>query len=255
MEKDLAAWAANPPLLYRAPEPLDALRHGSMGLRTNFGLSFAARVNAVPINLVEMPEVAHVYPIAFRPDGTPVAVLGGRDGENRFVDANGAWLPDTYIPAYVRRYPFLLIEQPGTDQLVLCIDNDPAVLDPDGGQQLFEAGGKPSALTQKALEFCMSYHAGARQTADFAKALAASGLLVAGWAGIPGDDHERAALPDLMSVDPQRLVELPDAEFLESRRRGWLPFLYAHLSSMTQWRCLRELLRQRLEGAAWRRAF
>uniref|UniRef100_UPI001C6FFE3A SapC family protein n=1 Tax=Rahnella variigena TaxID=574964 RepID=UPI001C6FFE3A len=100
---------ANPqfPLFYKNPVPLDANRHGNLSLKANFGLSFAAKVNAVPINLIEMPQICHAYPIAFSPDdnATPVAILGLRDNENLFLDKDGQWASDLYIPAYIRRYP------------------------------------------------------------------------------------------------------------------------------------------------------
>jgi len=50
---------AGTPALYSAPMPLDSRRHGAVGLGENFGLSFAARVSAVPVNLVEMPHICH----------------------------------------------------------------------------------------------------------------------------------------------------------------------------------------------------
>src|SRR5690606_12634550 len=73
--------ASNMPLFYKKPVPLDAAKHKDWGLKKNFGFGFTKAVNAVPINLIEMPQVCHYYPIAFSPDGnaTPVALLGLRD--------------------------------------------------------------------------------------------------------------------------------------------------------------------------------
>ena len=237
------------PLFYKNPIPMDAKRHATHGLKPNFGLGFAANVNAVPVNLIELPQICHFYPIAFSPDGnaTPVALLGLRDNENLFMNAKGEWLPDVYIPAYIRRYPFIFSELPDSDQLTLCIDQNEEIVTDKGGQPFFESDGKPTALAQNALEFCKSYHAAAQQTLQFSEALAASGLLVDRNAEINTGDGHKINFSCFRIVDEQKLAELSDKDFLEWRRRGWLPFLYAHLFSGVQWQRLTGLLRARMK--------
>lgn len=237
------------PLFYSNPTPLDAKKHLQTGLRKNFGLHFCAPVNAVPINMIEMPQVSHYYPIAFSPDenATPVALLGVRDQENLFVDAAGQWVEDAYIPAYIRRYPFIFSEIAGTDQLTLCIDMNDKVIDNNSDQKFFDAEGKPTLLSQNALEFCKSYHAAAQQTLGFSKALAASGLLVERQAEINIGGGKRLNFSGFRIVDEQKLAEMPEKDFLEWRKNGWLPFLYAHLFSGAQWGRLTRMLAQRLE--------
>jgi hypothetical protein len=241
--------ADNLPLFYTAPAPLDAKRHAALGLKSNFGLGFTTKVNAVPVNMIEMPQLCHFYPVAFSPDAnaTPVALLGLRDNENLFVDAAGNWQADTYIPAYIRRYPFIFSEVPGQDQLTLCVDMNPAVVDEKSDQKFFGADGKATTLAQNALEFCKSYHAAAQQTLAFSKALAASNLLVDRQAEINAGNGQRISFSGFRIIDEQKLVDMPEKEFMEWRRRGWLPFLYAHLFSGAQWQRLTLLLRQKLE--------
>ena len=108
------------PLFYKRPMPLDATSHAALGLRKEFGLNFTRGVNAVPVNLIEMPQVCHYYPIAFSPDatGTPVAILGLRDNENLFLGKDGQWAEEAYIPAYIRRYPFIFSETPDSESVV-----------------------------------------------------------------------------------------------------------------------------------------
>ena len=247
-DKDKGAPSEALPLFYTAPAPLDAKRHAALGLRSNFGLAFTANVNAVPVNMIEMPQLCHFYPIAFSPDAnaTPVALLGLRDSENLFVDARGEWAADSYIPAYIRRYPFIFSEVPGQDQLTLCVDMNDKVIDEKSDQKFFGPDGKATALAQNALEFCKSYHAAAQQTLTFSKALAASGLLVDRQAEINAGNGQRISFSGFRIIDEQKLADMPDKEFLEWRRRGWLPFLYAHLFSGAQWQRLTLLLRQKL---------
>ncbi|PCH98537.1 MAG: sapC family protein, partial [Alphaproteobacteria bacterium] len=112
------------PMFYNNPVLLDGQKHKGLSLVKDFGLTFTKGSNAVPVNLVELPQIAHFYPIAFSNDGmaTPVAILGVRNDENLFVNDKGEWAKDTYIPSYIRRYPFILTEINEGESLSLCID-------------------------------------------------------------------------------------------------------------------------------------
>ena len=244
--------AANMPLFYTNPTPLDAKAHGDLALKKNFGFGFTTGINAVPINLIEMPQICHFYPIAFSPDGnaTPVAILGLRDNENLFLNADNTWETNTYIPAYIRRYPFIFSELPDGDQLTLCIDMNDDIVEKKGEQAFFDKDGNASELANNALEFCKSYHAAAQQTVEFSKALADSGLLVEREAQINVAGNKRINFSGFKIVDEQKLAELDDKVFIEWRQKGWLPFLYAHLFSGAQWQRLTYLLNTRLEKEA-----
>lgn len=248
-EKTNGATQPNMPLFYDKPMPLDGKEHKDLGLKKNFGLKFTQNVNAVPINMIEMPQICHFYPIGFAPDAsaTPVAILGLRDNENLFVNNKGEWENDTYIPAYIRRYPFIFSETPDSDQLALCVDVNSDVLESNGDQPFFEDDGKPSQLSQNALEFCKSYHAAAQQTVAFGKELQESGILVERQAEI-NVGKQKINFAGFRIIDEKKLAEIDDAKFMEWRKKGFLPFLYAHLFSGAQWQRLSGLLNKRLQN-------
>ena len=244
--------AANMPLFYKKPTPLDAKAHSKLGLKKNFGFGFTEGINAVPVNLIEMPQVCHFYPIAFSPDGnaTPVAILGLRDNENLFLKSDNTWLENSYVPAYIRRYPFIFSEMPNGDQLTLCVDMDNSIIEEKGEQPFFNENGEATQLSQNALEFCKSYHAAAQQTMEFSKALAESGLLVEREAQINIAGNKRINFSGFKIIDEQKFAELDDKVFLEWRAKGWLPFVYAHLFSGAQWQRLTALLNKQIEKKA-----
>lgn len=241
--------ASSMPLFYKAPVPLDSNVHAKLALKKDFGLDYTAKVNAVPVNLIELPQICHAYPIAFSPDdnATPVAILGMRDNENLFV-SGGKWDEDLYIPAYIRRYPFIFSEIPGSDQLSLCIDLDKSVTEENGEQRFFDDEGKPTLLAQNALEFCKSYHAAAQHTIEFGRALHQSGILVERQAEISVGGGKKINFSGFRIIDEQKLAELPDETILEWRRKSWLPFIYAHLFSGAQWQRLTRMLNARMEN-------
>ena len=244
--------AAQLPLFYKNPIPLDAKKHAGLSLKRDFGFKFTEGVNAVPINMVEMPQISHFYPIAFSPDenATPVAILGLRDNENLFVDAQHNWDMLTYIPAYIRRYPFIFSEIPDSDQLTLCIDNSEDVIEEGDGQPFFDEEGAPSELSKSGLEFCKNYHTAAAQTLEFSRAVAKSGLLIDREAQINISGNRRINFSGFRIIDEKKLAELDDKTFLEWREKGWLPFLYAQLFSGSQWQSLTRRLNEILEKEA-----
>ncbi|HOO52225.1 MAG TPA: SapC family protein [Alphaproteobacteria bacterium] len=240
---------ASLPLFYKKPEPLDAAKHKTLALKPGFGLSFTKQVNAVPITMIEMPQICHHYPIAFSPDqnATPVAILGLRDNENLFLDEDGEWEPMTYIPSYIRRYPFIFSENPKNDQLVLCVDIDSAIVEEDGEQRFFTDDGTATALSKNALEFCKSYHAAAHQTTELGKALVEADLLVERTAEIMAPNGKKINFSGFRIIDEQKLMALDDKKFLELRQKGFLPFIYAHLFSGAQWQKLSALLAKHMK--------
>lgn len=249
---DTAQAPSNMPLFYTQPLPLDAKAHANLSLNENFGFSYTDGANAVPVNLIEMPQICHYYPIAFSPDGnaTPVAIMGLRDNENLFLQNDGAWEKNCYIPAYIRRYPFIFSEVPNSDQLTLCIDINDKIVSEGGSQKFFDDEGKPTQLAEGALNFCKSYHAAAQETQNFSKALAESDLLVSRETQIRVGEDKRINFSGFQIIDEEKLSALDDSTFLEWRQKGWLPYIYAHLMSGSQWDRLAYMLNQRFEKEA-----
>ena len=240
------------PLFYTKPVLLDSRKHGELSLNKNIGFGFSDKINAVPVNLVEMPQIAHFYPIAFSNDGTatPVAILGVRNDENLFVNPDGSWLEEHYIPAYIRRYPFIFTEMDEGQRLSLCIDDNKDIMIKDDSNLFFDKDGKPAELAQNAMEFCKSYHAAAQQTLEFSKALTESGVLVNRQAEISVNNDQKISFSGFQIIDEERFNTLDDKTFIEWRKKGWLSGAYAHLFSGMHWGNITKIINERLKKAA-----
>ncbi|HAX92008.1 MAG TPA: SapC family protein, partial [Rhodospirillaceae bacterium] len=118
------------PMFYSSIRPLDMEKDGGMFVSAPKNFNFAAKTNAVPLLVDEFPMAAAHYPIVFAAGDSPVpaAVVGVSNDTNLFLDDNGQWLGGSYLPAYVRRYPFLLMDDPNQKQYVLCIDETSEML-------------------------------------------------------------------------------------------------------------------------------
>jgi hypothetical protein len=236
------------PLFYKNPRPLNTATDANLSLASQPDFSFAAGTNSVPLLATEFGNACRHYPIVFPPaNGTqPVALLGLRNNENLFVDAAGQWTTGCPIPAYVRRYPFILMENADRSQFTLCIDESASTVRA-GTDNPFFKDGQPTDLSNKALDFCRAFQDGYTVTREFGEAVAAADLLVENRADIALDGGEKLTMSGFRVIDEKRFNALPDATFLEWRKRGWLPLVHCHLMSMGNWGGLIE--REEKKGA------
>lgn len=224
------------PVLYTAPQPLTPARHGARSLKRMTHFKFARTVNSVPLNVNELALAARHYPIVFTAGepASPAVVLGVRDGQNLYVENWGGWAEDHYVPAYVRRYPFIFIEEEDGARFTLAIDEASGLL-VDGASRPLFANGEPTEVARNALAFCQAFQAERAGTLAFARARAEADLLVPNRADLSLASGEKLAFGGFRVVDEARLNALPDGEFLDWRRRGWLAPIHAYLMSMTNW--------------------
>lgn len=235
------------PMFYKAPRPLDRSRDAKLHLTRPRNFNFAANTNAIPLLIDEFPMAAPYYPIVFAAGASPIpaAVVGLRNDTNLFLDKEGRWQNGAYLPAYVRRYPFILMDDPAQKQFVLCIDEKCEMLDEQGEFALFEPDGQPSAFTKGAMEFCAALRQQGEGTDEFVNALKEFGLLIQNDAKIDLRDGSQLELNGFLVIDPKKFDSLPDNVILHWRRKGWLGLVYAQLLSTHRWQNLVDLLQLR----------
>jgi hypothetical protein len=227
------------PLLYSALEPLSSNVHGKMKIRPVDKMPMIAATHAIPATVDEFTLLARHYPIIFAVGDTPVplALMGLSEGVNAFVDENGRALDSNmYIPAYIRRYPFLLARlKQDSDELSLCFDPTAgAVGEFDEGEPLFEDNGEPSQATKAILEFCEQFETAGQRTAAFVDDLQKSGLLMDGEVAIqPEGAPQPYVYRGFRMVDEEKLRDLRGDELRKYNQGGLLPLVYAHLFSLS----------------------
>jgi hypothetical protein len=236
---DAPLWQGELPLFYKNPQLLSAERHRRAGIRQVADLGFARDTNSVPLGGNEFFAAVFDFPIVFTEGNPPlpVAVLGVGNNRNAFIDAGGQWRPNTYIPAYIRRYPFILATGLAAGQTHVAIDESAACFDADGGEKLFDDKG-PTAFTRQAVDFCRLFQAQLDIARAFGEALEAAGVLQPKRVDIQLPDGARVSLERFRIIEETRFEALPDATIIDWRRRGWLGLVYAHFLSMRRWQGL-----------------
>lgn len=222
----------NMPLFYQKPEPLEPKAHGKLKVAADTSYSFTKETNAVPLLINEFIAAARSLPIFFvdAEPSMPIAILSLRPGMNVFHQ-NGAWKKDTYIPAYVRRYPFIFLEDKENDRLILSLDVDASMVNEKKGEALFE-GEEATPIIKHALDFCGSYQAGVLATQEFVKALEDHKLLTAQNATVQLESGEQINLNGFRLIDEKKLQELDAKTTHEFHQKGWLSLITAHMISL-----------------------
>ncbi len=224
------------PLFYDKPEPLNSEQHSDLAIKTGSNYSFSRASNSVPLNAVEFGLAVRHYPIVFTSadPALPVVVLGLRSGQNMFLGDDGSWEQSVYVPAYIRRYPFIFMSSADGLQFTLCVDVESGQLEKGGERGLFK-DGEPTELTNRALEFCQAFQAQHEYTRQFAESVSQHGLLSPRAAEVTLKSGEKLALGGFRIIDEGKFNALSSEVFLEWRQRGWLHLVYSHLMSLSNW--------------------
>lgn len=229
--------------LFRKPELLTREKHGELGLastKKRYGFCSTARV--VPVTVSEIPAAIKNYPVVFLSGDNPVmvAVTGLVDEVNLFVDEDGNWDENCYIPGYVRRYPFGIASETGGDRAAVVLDAGFEGVKKKGERALF-SDGEPSELTKQAIGFCKSYEADRLLTEKLSAKFSEYGLIREQTAQYtPQNEKEPRNFARYSGLDEVRVKELEDDRILEMRKDGSLAIVYAVLISMGNWRTLLE---------------
>ncbi len=241
----------NLPLFYKKPVPLNLNSHAQSGLSQQISHNFAANTNAVMLAGGEFMQAARYYPIAFSEAGSavPFAIVGLKNDENLFVDGHGVWDQESYIPAYVRRYPYIFLSDSQSDKFILCVDELADNFE-EKSKAPFFSDGKPSDYIKDAMKFCEIFQAQYANTLEFGAWLDKSGILEDRVARAELEDGQFYTLRGFRLVNPDKMKALTDEQVLFLHKRGWLALLILHLQSIENWGKLTKMASKRSADSA-----
>jgi hypothetical protein len=225
-------------LFYERPVPLNRTQHKDLRLKGIPSLKFAAAAHSVPLTGAEFPIAARDLPILFAgqsiEDAGPMALLGLRQNENLLVDENGQWAPGIYVPAFVRRYPFILAEKPAGsegDDFTVFLDEAYEGFGSEEGERLFKEDGSDSEMLANAVGFLGEFQQHVARTHWFMDQLRKHQLLEPRNIRLE-KDGKSINLNGLFVVNEEKLRQLDEKTAHEFLREGVLGWIYAHLLSL-----------------------
>jgi putative transposase len=224
--------------MFKNTEILDSTKHHALKLSPITEFSFAKQQNFAPISYTEIISASREYAIVFPKNidngknALPVVLLG-LTGTNHFVDEQGQW-KGRYIPAHFRRYPFILGTSEQQDTFAVMIDTDSQYLSNEKGETLFGSDAKQTETLKQVVDFLSLFQKEAVLTMELVKTLRNAGVLI----DQQINNKDQAVITGFEVVDPEKLNAIDDNQFIEWRKQGLLPLIYAHLASLDNIRLL-----------------
>ncbi|MBC7602483.1 MAG: SapC family protein [Ramlibacter sp.] len=225
------------PLFYNALEPLSSDTHAAFKLRMQDRAKFLVGQHAIPITVDEFVAAQRSLPIVFTTgdDAIPIALMGLNEGVNVFIDDDGKMVDEPiYVPAYIRRYPFMLARlRPDAEELSLCFDPTADTLGAfEDGEPLFE-DGKPTEIVQNILTFNEQFEQAGARTANFMTELRELGLLMDGEVTLQMQGFEQPFIyRGFQMINEEKLNDLRGDQLRKIQKSGLLALIYAHMFSL-----------------------
>lgn len=228
--------ANNLSLFYKDLVPLSSVDHADYHARSLDTAEFLVGQHAIPLTSDEFVSAGRYFPIVFSSGENPVplALMGLNEGVNVFVDDQGKLINPVYVPAYVRRYPFMLARlNPDSEDLSLCFDpTSPAIGKFEEGDALF-ADGQPTEPVNSVLEFCRTFEEAGQRTSMFVEELKKADLLMDGEVAIQPEGNDKPFIyRGFQMVDENKLRELRGDVLRKMMQNGILALIFAHLFSL-----------------------
>ena len=237
-------------LFYRSAVPVNFARHKDWSVKTGESYAFAAEVNSVPVTAIEFAQAAAEYPIVFAGSDKsvfPAVILGIRENENLFVDGEGRWR-GKYLPAFVRRYPFVFSQDDAQRTFTLHIDETFAGCNQAGrGERLFDADGAQTQYLKTVLGFLQDYQARFRRTQAYCQRLLELELLQPMQAQFTLNTGEQRSLSGFMVVNREKLKALPAETVHDMLAKDELECTYLHLASLRHFQDMLERFQPKQE--------
>jgi len=226
-------------LFYERPVPLNRTAHRDLRLKAVNNIRFAAAAHSVPLTGVEFAPAARDFPILFAgnsiEDAGPMALLGLRQGENLLIGDNGFWETGVYIPAFVRRYPFVLAEKPAGsegDDFTVFLDEAYEGFSNEEGERLFNEDGTDAPALTNAVNFLGEFQDHVARTQWFMGKLREHDLLEPRTVTLQ-KEGKGINLNGLFVINEEKLRSLDEKTAHEFLREGAFGWIYAHLVSLS----------------------
>lgn len=224
-------------LFYQKPTRLNSTAHAKLRFSPLSSFDFAAKVSAVPLIAAEFPIACRQYPIVFVEGPTGLlsaqAVLSLEQERNGFLDSKGNWTA-TYVPAFIRRYPFLLAEIPGKpEDFDVAFDEGSGCFDKKKGEPLFDEQGAPTKFLKEQIDFLRLFHLEFKRTQQFLETLKKEDLLVPYNVDIiRGGDNARFGVRSASVINEKKLPSLGAEKVHAYLENGFLALMHAQLISL-----------------------
>lgn len=225
------------PLFFNDLMPLNSRDHKNFRTRSIDKAPWLAKAHAIPLTVDEFVQAQRHFPIIFSngDNPLPLALMGLNEGVNTFVDAEGKINEPVYIPAYIRRYPFMLarLQQDANDLSLMFDPTSEAVGEFDDGERLFDDEGNQAPAVQRVLDFCQHFEQSAQRTQAFLAELKEADLLMDGEVAIQREGEDKPFVyRGFQMIDQEKLTQLGADKIDAWHKSGLMMLVHAQIFSL-----------------------
>lgn len=242
-------------MFYEKPVPLNKDKHSKFGVKQiDKPFEFLQKQHFVPITAPEFGAAAASFPVIFAgEEKSPLAVMGIRSGENLFVN-DGQFQQDFYMPAFARRYPFVLAGDQANDRFIVCVDESAECVTDKKPAQLFFDGDNTSQFTQEAFTFLQNFERDRQATQAMIEKFKELDLFEQKEMHFQGQNPdgspaERQKIADYFAVTEEKIKSLSQKALKEFADNGYLAVAHAHMVSLGNWQRLVNMTLRRAAAA------
>ena len=222
--------------MYKKLEALNKIEHKNKGVTEVTDFLYSKELMNAPIALSEFFEACKNYPILFAKDKDEkwfaTILLGYKQGENLFVDEKGVWKELHYIPAFIRSYPFVLVNQENKKEMVFTVEGD-YLNEKESSKKLFDKDGENSEFLNGVITFLNQFYADSLATADFIKQLDDWELLEEKIVNITNKKEEKFSFNGFFIINEEKLKHLSKKKKDDICEKNAYSLITAHLISLS----------------------
>ena len=221
--------------MYKKIELITQDEHKNSGVASVDDFKHTKEFTTPIITMQEYYESCKHYPIIFSKndeEGWFSIALLGLEKENNFVNEEGAWRGGCYIPAYIRRYPFIYIRN--NDELLLGFDSTHKIdKDKAGDRYFFDDNGEKTEFVDKVLNFMNQVQNDSNQTKKFIETLAELDILEESTIKGTNSEGKEININGFWIVKENKLNELTKEDKSMLCEKNYMQPITAHLISLS----------------------
>lgn len=191
----------------------------------SFALSMAQSI----VGIDELFKTCLSYPVLFNKgenNYNAVAFMGLKDGQNLFINSDGVFKEDSYIPSNFRKYPFIYVKD--NDKLHLAYDQDSKSINKKSGEALFDNDGNNTKYLENVVTFMNSFQNSLVNMEQYIKQLDDAGVLEESVTNINNGQY---LISGFYKVNEEKLNSLDKYVLRDLVKSGAYKVAIAHLLS------------------------
>jgi len=219
--------------MYKNVKILNPKEHSFFRYQAPDNLFFAKDLNIIPISFSEVKLLCCDFPIVVigEENNLTLAILTGHKKNSAVDEKSGKWIGE-YLPAFLRRYPFIFVEDKEKKTLHFGFDMESGCFNSPEGEALFDMSGNPSKTVTTFMKFLESYGKEIQLTTNILNRLYEIGVLEQAQYKIEREGQEEENIGGFMVFNKEKQSKLDRKSFLEIAKNNWYELIELEILSL-----------------------